>query len=111
MLIENARTARAERAATVPASERLPSLFLRVGYYDFRAYSARLECGRYQGFVLVRRHMLTGTVQRVFRAGRSACTEADAMTEARARLSKLVDLVAESPARLHRDFLHAPLAA
>lgn len=67
----------------------------RVGYHDFRAYTEQHASGKYQGFVLVRRHTLVGIVQTVFRAGRATIERTDALAQAEARLAELIRLAAE----------------
>jgi hypothetical protein len=71
----------------------------RVGYYDFKAYTEHLTSGRFQGFVLVRHHLMTGTVQTVFRAGRPMRLEEEAFALAEGKLSKLAMLASEAPGR------------
>jgi len=65
----------------------------RVGYHDFKAYTERLTCGKYQGFVLVRHHTLVGTVQSVFRAGRAALEEGEAFARAEGKVVELMRIV------------------
>jgi hypothetical protein len=69
-------------------------LFRRVGYYDFRAYTQLTSGGLSQGFVLVRRHTLVGTVQAVFRAGRPNALNAVALSMALEKLNQLAVLAA-----------------
>lgn len=70
-------------------------LFRRVGYYDFRAYTQRTSDGLNQGFVLVRHHMLVGTVQSVFRAGKPQAQSAVALTMALEKLEHLATIATE----------------
>ncbi|PLQ00241.1 hypothetical protein [Cupriavidus pauculus] len=70
-------------------------LFRRVGYYDFRAYTQRTSNGLNQGFVLVLHHMMLGTVQSVFRAGKPQAQSAIALAMALEKLQHLVAIAAE----------------
>jgi len=69
----------------------------RVGYHDFKAYTARLSNGKYQGFVLVRHHTLAGTVQWAFRAGRAKAAEEDAFTCAELKAATLIRVALDCP--------------
>ena len=61
----------------------------RVGYHDFKAYTRRLANGKYQGFVLVQHHTFTGTIQAVFRAGKSVGAESEAFANAESKAAQL----------------------
>ncbi len=78
-------------------------LFRRVGYYDFRAYTQRTSGGLNQGFVLVRHHLLVGTVQTVFRAGKPQTQSADALSMALEKMDHLASIAGQDGLPLESD--------
>ena len=70
-------------------------LFRRMGYYDFRAYTQLTSAGLSQGFVLVRHHLMVGTIQSVFRAGKPHERSAVALSRALEKLEQLVAIAAQ----------------
>lgn len=65
----------------------------RVAYHDFKAYTKKLANGKYQGFVQMQHHTLAGSVQTVFRAGKSADEEADAFARAESKVADLIRII------------------
>jgi len=82
---------------TTLVTEPEQGLFRRVGYYDFRAYTQLTSGGLSQGFVLARHHMLVGTVQTVFRAGKPQPKSSEALLIAQEKLDQLAAIAAREP--------------
>ncbi len=76
-------------------SETERDLCLRVGYYDFRAYTQLTSAGLSQGFVLARHHTLCGIVQTTFRAGKPQAKCSVALELALEKLAHLASIVRE----------------
>nr|WP_315594546.1 hypothetical protein [uncultured Cupriavidus sp.] len=83
-------------SAPEPEGDTDRDLFRRVGYYDFRAYTQLTSSGLNQGFVLARHHLLVGTVQTVFRAGKAHVSSAEALRMALEKLAHLANIASET---------------
>ncbi|CAG2150761.1 hypothetical protein LMG31506_04285 [Cupriavidus yeoncheonensis] len=90
-----------EPAKSWPETER--DLCLRVGYYDFRAYTQLTSTGLSQGFVLVRHHTLCGIVQTTFRAGKAQAKCSVALEIALEKLGHLASIAREGQLPLGSD--------
>lgn len=74
-------------------------------YYDFRAYTQVTSDGLNQGFVLARHHMLVGTVQTRFRAGKPQARSEEALMLALAQLDHLAAIASREDLPMQSDAL------
>lgn len=84
-------------------SETERDLSLRVGYYDFRAYTQLTSAGLSQGFVLARHHTLCGIVQTTFRAGKPQTKCSVALELALEKLAHLASIARQGELPLGSD--------